>query len=1054
MNKKLLCLLLLAQSAATVGFAQDAAALKVTVFDPSGAVVPEAEITLTDTLHGNVMKVKSQADGSAVFEPLTPSDYNLEAIKTGFNQFRLTNLTVSLRDRRAIRVDLQVTNAKATEVKVIERTEAPSSDAGLGVTLENSYLEHLPANGRNVESLLLMTPGITTAAGGKGGGGVNANGLRSNMNYFTLDGVSMNNPVAGGGPGGGGGRFGGPGGGDGPFSAGAGGATEMISIDAMQEMRVQTSAYAPEFGRSPGAQVTMTSRGGTNAYHGTVFYYLRNDKFDANDWFANAGGYGKGKERQNRPGVTFGGPLVKNKTFFFLSIEDLKLTAPYSVIAVVPDLASRRTVAAALRPYLNAFPLPNGANLASGGAQYRTVISNPNRSDAVSLRLDHALTSRMNLFLRYNFNPSSSTRRGSDAATPNLLTHQSTHAETLTGGLSRTFAGGMINDIRINYSDSNNHGNTVMDTFGGAVPLADATVFPKGVTSANASFSFNILGFAGYNYGGHSANEQKQVNVVDTLTKISGKHSFKIGVDVRRIMQTTHHNPYSIGVSFDGVTSSSSYSIQTGTALNGIISSSLDTVYPTFLNASAYVQDTWRVTERTTLTYGLRYDVNPAPTARSGPKPFALSDSTIAGVTQNDPMYPTQWKNFAPRIGIAYLSDDRPGHEMTFRAGVGLFYDSGYGISSGAFNGAPYTDVHTVSPVKFPFTAALLAPPALPPTRPYGEITAGDTTLSSPMIYQYSATWEKFYGAGQMVSLSYIGTMGRDLLRTQSTGYFSTAYDVLRVASNGATSDYKGFQLQYRKRFSGNLNTQFSYTLGRATDSASNDAGFGGFATLFGAGDKGASDYDIRHNVNFSGSYRLPGPKKGIAGNTIGGWFIDWVASGRSALPFDLSAVSTTTSATSSSSVTPTSATAGDTSKGLFAQVRPSTNGLPIWISDKTAPGGKRLNPLAFYIPTGYQQGNMSRNSLRGFPMYQVDLAFRKTIHFTDRFNLSLAAQGYNILNHANFSNPSPFEGGNLSSPSFGLATRMVNQGFGGGLNQLYRSGGPRSMELSIRLQF
>ena len=183
----------------------------------------------------------------------------------------------------------------------------------------------------------------------------------------------------------------------------------------------------------------------------------------------------------------------------------------------------------------------------------------------------------------------------------------------------------------------------------------------------------------------------------------------------------------------------------------------------------------------------------------------------------------------------------------------------------------------------------------------------------------------------------------------------------------------------------------------------------------------------------------------------LGGWFLDFVATGRSALPFDIQGVtanfSSATSSTSSTTVT-------DTTKGLFGQIRPSTTGKPIWVDDTTVAGGKRVNKDAFFIPSGYQQGTLGRNSLRGFLLYQVDLSLRKNIRITERVSLSLGAQTYNLMNHANFANPSPLAGANLSSPNFGVSTSMVNQGYGGGLNSLYRTGGPRSMELSIKLQF
>jgi hypothetical protein len=138
----------------------------------------------------------------------------------------------------------------------------------------------------------------------------------------------------------------------------------------------------------------------------------------------------------------------------------------------------------------------------------------------------------------------------------------------------------------------------------------------------------------------------------------------------------------------------------------------------------------------------------------------------------------------------------------------------------------------------------------------------------------------------------------------------------------------------------------------------------------------------------------------------------------------------------------------------LFANVRPSYNGQKVWIRDPNAPGGIRLNPAAFFIPTGYAQGNLGRNALRGFSFGQLDMSLRRVISLGERMQMNIAASGYNILNHPNFSNPSSMEGANMSSPNFGVATRMMNQGLGGGVNSLYRSGGARSMELSLRFQF
>jgi hypothetical protein len=1032
--------------------AQDSATLTVTVFDPSAAVVPGAKVTVTDLHRGTITTVETGDNGFAVFDFLQPGDYSLVAEKPGFEKNQVDLFTLQVRDRQTFRVELKIAVAGET-VQVTARAQTLSSEGAEGASFGQQYVQDLPDNGRNAESLIFLAPGISPATDGSGG--FDANGLRSTTNYYMLDGVSLNQSPSGGGApfGGGGGGFGrgGFGGGGGASGlTGANASTSLISIDTMQEMKVQTSSFAPEFGRSPGAQVVMTSRGGTNTLHGTLYDYIRSGNFDANDWFANAGGYGKGSEHQERPGGVLGGPLVKDKTFFFIAFEKLTLTSPESLVADVPDLASRLTARPNLLPYLNAFPIPNGSELGVDGAIYNAVTSNPSDSSSGSIRVDHILNPNTTLFARYSLTTSNANQRGTQVSSPNVITDQSTRSQLVTAGVTHEFGDGILNDLRLNYSTASSTGFSTMDNFGGAIPLPDAEAFPAGVTSVTGSFNLNVLGFAGYSFGGHSDNTQQQANLVDSLSKVIGRHNIKTGVDFREILQTTYRNPYSASVSFNGVSAVNEYALLTGDALNTQVTSSVPEVYPTYRNFSLYGQDTFRATERTTITYGLRWDVNPAPNARQGPQPFAISSDIIAGVTQNQPIYPTRWFDFAPRVGIAYLSDDAPGHEMTLRAGFGMFYDVGYGVVGQAFFGAPYANVRTASEIGFPLAPGDLAAPVLPPTRPFGQILTGEVGLVSPRILEWNGTWEKNFGIGQTLSVSIVGSQGTNLLRTDTSAPITAAYDILEQISNGAASDYDGLQVQFRKRLSRALQMQFSYTWSHSIDSASSDSAFGGgFATLLG-GERGDSDYDIRHNLTVSGSWRLPAPAQGHMYAPLRDWYLDFVGSAHTGLPFDLSGVSESTSAETSCN----SSTNGSANNGLFAIVRPSYVGGSIWIDDPSVPGGRRLNNAAFIIPCGYNQGNMGRNELRGFGFAQLDLALRRVIPITERYRFSIALEGFNVLNHPNFANPSSLEGANLASPDFGVVTQMLNQTFGGGVNSLYRSGGPRSMELALRLQF
>ncbi|MGA3203185.1 MAG: carboxypeptidase regulatory-like domain-containing protein [Bryobacteraceae bacterium] len=1045
---------------------QDFASLTITVTDSTDAMVPDASITLINTQRGTIYHQQTPTGGYVIFDALTPGDYSIEIEKTSFQKYQLKSLVLSVRDRKTLVVELKVAEAQATIVDVKDKVDLISNDAAQGVPLQHSYVENIPNNGLSAESLVLMAPGVSSAAGGTGAdGGINANGLRSNTNYYTLDGVSMNTAVGGGGGGGRGGGFGGFGGGG---AAPGAVSTELISLDAMQEMNVQTSPIAPEFGRSPGAQIAMTSRGGTNDFHGSLYYYFRSQRLEANDWFANSLGLGRGPERENRPGGTVGGPLIKGKTFFFASFDQLSVSAPYTIISDVPAVSTRQATSAPLQPFLNAFPIPNGVALTDGAAQYQAVVSNPAFSQSASLRLDQIINAKNTLFLRYSLSPSSSERRGSEITAANVLTHQSSHSDLFTAGLGTILSSGMVNDLRVNYSRFSSTDYSIMDNFGGAVPLTAADVFPAGVTSLTGSFNLNMLGVAGYSYGGRNVSEQQQYNVVDSVTKVVGNHHGKAGVDIRRILVTTDRLPYSENVSFNGIAANAingltanSYALTSGSALNAVVTSSLPAVYPTYLNFSAYAQDTWRLTERATVTYGVRWDVNPAPNARQGEKPFALSGNPVAGVTQNDPIYPTKWWDLAPRIGLAYEVNTKPGYELMFRTGFGVFYDLGYGTTAGAFSGAPYQSVTTVSEVPFPLAPLYLDAPLLPPTRPYGQITTAALALVTPQIQQWNVTLEQHFGSGALLSLGYAGTRGSNLMRNQTSPTYSDAYDIVTEATNGATSSYNGMQMQFRKRLSDRLQMQLSYTWSHSIDTASSDGGGGGgFATLYGGGQQGDSDYDIRQNLSLSGSYRLPAPEKGWFWSPLRHWYVDFVETARTGLPFDLQTISSNASGAVSingTTVTTETSTNGDVNStvGLFAQVRPEYNGAyPTWVYNPAVPGGRQLNIEAFDIVTGFEQGNLGRNALRGFGAQQLDMGLRRAIPITERLVLSVAAQAYNISNHPNFANPSPFEGANLASPNFGIVTEMLNQSFGGAVNSLFRSGGPRSIELSVRLRF
>jgi hypothetical protein len=1019
-----------------MAFGQETAALSGQVVDPSQAAVSGAAIILQDFRRGIERSASTIDNGTYYFDSIDPGTYSITVRKTGFADLRVDKILLAARSRQSLTLEMKLAVA-ADSVTVEDQLVGISADASGGAAIEQDFLRHLPINGRGITALMQLAPGVVSGAGG----GLNVNGLRSNANYYLLDGVSVGQ---GNSLGGGGGPVGGPGGGGPPGGGSLSSGLDALSLESLQEVRIQTSAFAPEFGRTPGAQVSMTSRSGTNQWHGSAYEYFRNHHLNANDWFANQAGIPRGRMLQHQAGATFGGRLVRNRTFFFAAGEFLRLRAPDTSVASVPDLTTRRSARANLRPYLNAFPLPNGPQLDAGAAQFSSVSSNPQNRESLSLRIDHALTARHALFARYSFSPSDSTQRGSDFISPNMLTSSISRSHAGTVSLISTLQPAVTNDLRINYSANSQRGRSYMDDFGGAVPLTDAQVFPAGINSSTGTYSLNILGLSSYSVSQFSRSQQGQVNIVDGITMVAGSHTYKLGLDLRVINSTTHLPAYSVSSTFNGL-SGQAQSFLTGISTNSVVSSSLPAVYPTAVNWSLYLQDTFRLSEVTTLSYGIRWDINPAPTTREGPRPFAMSSANPERVTQSEGLYNTRWTDLAPRFGLSQIIDNRRGRELVLRGGIGVFHDLGYGASLSAFSGAPFSNARTLTGAAFPLASTDLLAPVLPATKPYNQLGAAERTLQSPRIIQWNATLEKSLANGQLLSLGYAGTRGLRLLRTETQPSFSEDYDVLRLATNGADSDYHALQAQYRRRYSRNLQLQASYTYSHSIDTASNDLGFGGgFATIF-TSERGSSDFDVRHNLSVAGSYLLPTPRLGVVTTFLRDWWFDFLWAARTGMPFNVIGVSA-----DSSNNTGTTAT----SRGLFAQVRPDYNGAEIWVDDPTAPGGRRLNRNAFSSPTGFGQGSLGRNSIAGYGLTQVDLTLRRELRFTETHSLHLSVQGFNIFNTTNFATPTRNEGANMTSANFGVPNRLQNQGIGGGLGSVFRSGGPRSLQLTARFQF
>ena len=1037
-----LLLLLTAHCSLLTGFGQSSTAtLSGTVTDPNGAVVPGVKVTVTDPATRLQRTAVTNDGGQFVVPLLPPSTYELTLERAGFMTAAINNVVLNVNDERSLTIKMRVGDVNET-VNVTDEAPLINESPAVATVVDRQFVENIPLNGRSFQALITLTPGVVlvplnTLTGGAGEFSIN--GQRANANYFTVDGVSANvsNGV---------GVI--PGqatSGTLPAVSASGGTNGLVSIDALQEFKIQTSTYAAEFGRSPGGQISFLTRSGTNAFHGSLFDYVRNDIFDANDWFANRTGQRRPPLRQNNFGATLGGPVFfpnfgeggnrwyngRNKTFFFFSYEGLRLRAPKFATTNVPTLALRQAAPAGLRTLLNVFPLPNGRDLGNGLAEFSASYSDSSKLDSTSVRLDHTIGDRLSVFGRVSKAPSNSLpRRTSNLAGLNPTTQD---LLTVTGGVTFSATQNMTNDLKVNYSLNKGTFGSLLDNFGGAVPIDRSSLIPSQFDVGPGTTGGLLLLFPGFtvlpviNVGG-SAASQRQVNIVDNLSHNLGPHQLKFGIDYRRLAPSVEGGLYSISLTYptqaDVINNRAAAFVQSGLAIK-----------PIYKSFSAYAQDTWKLSRQLTLSYGLRWELNPSPREANGADPRAISGlenlATADVAPQGTPLWKTTYNNFAPRLGVAYLLSQSPGRETMVRGGFGIFYDTGTSEGSAAYRGYPFVISRSVAAVSVPFVPAQVAPPPFGNfVPPYGTIYVFDPELKLPYTMHWNFAVEQSLGKHQVFSATYVGNVGRRLIaeRRFNLAPVNPRFTTLNLFDNSATSDYHSMQLQFQRRLSGGLQALASYTWAHAIDLASSD-----FVTDL-VLTRGNSDFDIRHNFTAAITYNVPPPHSNpIVNALLRGWSIDSRINAQSAFPINI---------ISGQFIDPVDGT-------VKARRANLVGGVPIYIENPSMPGGRVVNRAAFSGPATGQQGTLGRNVVRAFPTWQVDIALRRQLKLTERFNLQLRAEAFNVFNHPNFGAIQT----TLTAANFGQATNMLGRRLGG-LNPLYQVGGPRSLQFALKLMF
>ncbi|MGC2356948.1 MAG: TonB-dependent receptor [Candidatus Acidiferrum sp.] len=1030
------------------------------VLDPSGAVIAGADVLIINDATAVQYPGKTNSEGYYVVPNIPPGTYRIQVSNSGFKTIIKPDIIIHVEDALAINFTLPI--GAASEIVTVEGG-APiinTENASVGTVIDRNFVESLPLNGRSFNTLLQLTPGVVIAQTDNGfqHGQFSIAGQRTDANSFSVDGVSADfgaAPTVG---------MGQSGTGTAQAFTALGGTSSLVSVDALQEFRIETSSFAPEFGRSPGGQVILTTRSGTNEFHGAAFDYFRNTAMDANNWFSDDAipQIPKAPEHHNDFGGVLGGPIWRDKTFFFASYEGERLDLPSTMQIQVPYFGSAVpscSPSPAIAPFLEAYPRPNGSvSAATCTGEFTGAFADRATLNAGSLRIDHTFNGRFSIFGRYNNAPSEM-----EVRTDSLSEVDTTlvNTQTVTVGVNMALNSHLFNTLRGNYSTQKASLSQALDSFGGAI-APDPSVLWGSLLPAQTAATFTPLdGTQDYFVGPNGNNRTKQLNFVDDLSFSLGAHQLKFGGDYRAIF--LDHVPAKDTFTYI------SLGVQNLISTGQVLVFGPEASVPARVlsqSTSLYAQDSWKASRRLVLTYGVRWDLSPAPKGLGSTMLASWLNVNNPSAIALAPVGTSPWHatygNFAPRFGIAHNLDQAG--SMVLRAGAGVFYDLGLGASANLVSDFPNNALgeYFNQPVPVANIGSFVPTISTMPPYPRSDVAGFDPNLKLPRSYQWNVAVEKSFGGRQAISATYVGQTGRDLLRQEALYQPNTSFSgSFELTENSARSNYNALQLQYRRPVASRVQAIFNYTYSHSLDNASNDVIAGLSNTVISAGnDYASSDFDVRHS--FSGALTFVVPSVGTPGalaQLTRDWSLNTVVVARTGFPFNptVSAPSTLGASFIRPDVVPGQPfyLYGAQCAKVFGPVSQGGNG--VLEAGQMCPGGMGLNPAAFDAATPVvenRQGTLGRNAIPGFGLTQVDFSVGRKFSITERVNLQFRADAFNLFNHPNFTNP----GGYLSGgpPYYLLSRSTLNVGLSeeGGLNPLFQEGGPRSLQLSLRLAF
>ena len=1051
-----------------------------TVKDPSGSVVVEAKVSLSNVANGVQQTALTDMYGNYQFLNVRIGDYTLKAEKPGFKAATAERFTVTVNAKQRVDLTLEVgtTSESVTVSGAAEILETDTSErSGVIATRE---VVNLPLNGRAYADLTLLMPGVRKSqlqdqTLTSRDASYNVNGQRAESNNFMLDGID-NNAY-------------------GTSNQGFSNQVVQINPDAVAEYRVETNNFSAEYGHASGAVIVATTKSGTNQLHGSVWEFLRNTDLNAIGFFQPLGGV-KPNYNQNQFGAAAGGPIKKDKLFLFADYEGLRRSQSQLTFATLPSVDQRKgnmgtpvmnpltgdvynngiipssVILPSSQNILNALPLPNNPAAVNNANNFESLPKGTVTDNKGDFRVDYYANDKLTAFTRYShrvadiFVPGNipGPAGGNNNGNVHILNKQ------LDPGVTYLFSGKSTIDARLGFGWVQ----------GGKTPLGLGqpsllTGIPNIPTDPRVAGALNSIAVNGFDqFGRQTSNPQFQnptsINPKVNYSRIVSRHTLKAGYEYLHLgTEIDDFNPayglFQYNGGFSKVAGSSLPStVQTqvwgmadfmiGAPSHYELNNIAVVNYKQFMHF-LYLQDGWKVTDRLTLDLGLRYEfaspqwVSDYRLANFNPATKSLIQAH-AGDLYDRSLQEPQLHNFAPRIGLAW----RPfGSKTVIRTAYGISYQQFNRLGGEnllAYNGPNIVDAQVdqipsqgickspsdlpqscFRPTAFGFPDNFATPANFDPLRAQARyIPNGNPT---GYVQSWHFTVQRELAKDLVLDVAYVGNRGVHLMILadynqavpNQNGQNLTLqarrpipnFAYIEVAFGAGNSWYNAFQAKLEKRFSHGLYLLNSFTWSKALDDApghleayNGDQTRVNYANI--ANDKGYSNYNQPLNDTLSIVWELPYGKgrrfgsnaSGVMQGVLGGWQFTAINTAASGLPINLT-------------YSPTSQ----------FQVSTAPNYRPNVTCNPVTPEGQRttlnyLNRNCVAAPTDPSQpwGNASRNSVRGYPFYQLDIGMHKQFPiWKERTRLEFRAEAFNLFNQTNFQAPNS----NVSSSAFGSIT-------------------------------